>query len=128
MKNILDIALGVVSLVRHHLTMGAIMDRRNSVAFDNSFLLRLQPGPSSCIIEPMSTCKHEILTLVPPPSARLRCRHCHLTISEQEIGDGCCPECLEAGKIKRRDFEKLESPKSSTVRYRCETCGMIITV
>ena len=76
----------------------------------------------------MSTCRHEILTLVPPPGARLRCRHCHLTITEHELGDGCCPECLEADKIKRRDFEKLDSPESISVRYRCETCGMVVTV
>ena len=76
----------------------------------------------------MSTCRHEILTLVPAPGARLRCRHCHLTISEQELGDGCCPECLETFKIKRGDFDKLGAADNSAVCYRCETCGMIVSV
>jgi hypothetical protein len=94
----------------------------------NAALLHLHPGPSSCIIDPMSACRHEILTLVAAPSVRLRCRQCHLTITEQELGDGCCPECLETFKIRRRDFEKLTGAESTSVRYRCETCGMLITV
>lgn len=75
----------------------------------------------------MSACRHEILTLVPPPAARLRCRHCHLTISERELGDGCCPECLETFQHRRRDFETLDAPEGAAVRYRCEACGLIIT-
>ena len=76
----------------------------------------------------MSTCRHEMLTLVPAPAARLRCRHCHLTITEQELGADCCPECLEQFKIRRRDFEAIASGGGEPVRYRCETCGMIIDV
>jgi hypothetical protein len=76
----------------------------------------------------MSTCRHEILTLVPAPAARLRCRHCHLTIAESELGAGCCPECLDAHKVRRRDFEKISDAQSPAARYRCESCGMIIKV
>ena len=48
----------------------------------------------------MPACSHEVLTLMPPPGARLRCRHCHLTITAQELGSGCCPECLEVYKVQ----------------------------
>jgi hypothetical protein len=49
-----------------------------------------------------------------------------LTISEDELGSECCPECLEAHKIRRRDFEKLEQEDSGKTRYCCDKCGMII--
>jgi hypothetical protein len=74
----------------------------------------------------MSTCTHEVLTLVAVKGNKLRCRHCHLTISEDELGSECCPECLEAHKIRRRDFEKLEQDDSGKTRYCCAKCGMII--
>jgi len=54
----------------------------------------------------MEDCKHEILRLLPVKNNRLRCRHCHLSITEEELGNDCCPECLSAYKIRRRDFEK----------------------
>ncbi|MBN2105810.1 MAG: hypothetical protein JW832_00180 [Deltaproteobacteria bacterium] len=76
----------------------------------------------------MSTCNHEILTLVPPPGAKLRCRHCHLTISEAELGDGCCPECFETSKERRRDFEKVIPAEAPAARYCCESCGMVVMV
>jgi hypothetical protein len=74
----------------------------------------------------MSTCKHEVLTLVPVKSNKLRCRYCHLTITEEELGSGCCPECLEVHKLRRRDFEKIIAADSETIRYCCERCGMLI--
>jgi Zn finger protein HypA/HybF involved in hydrogenase expression len=74
----------------------------------------------------MPSCKHEVLTLVPMKSNRLRCRHCHLTISEDELGNGDCPECLEVHKIKRRDFEHMNEPESSATRYYCERCGAVV--
>jgi hypothetical protein len=49
-----------------------------------------------------------------------------LTISEDELGSGCCPECLEVHKIRRRDFEKLNQPDSGKTRYCCDKCGMVI--
>ncbi|MCP4714163.1 MAG: hypothetical protein GY868_03520 [Deltaproteobacteria bacterium] len=72
------------------------------------------------------SCKHEILRLVPPTPGKLRCRHCHLVISEQEIGDGYCPECLEVSKIRRKDFDQIEAENAGTVRYCCEGCGMVV--
>ena len=74
----------------------------------------------------MHSCKHDVLTLAPAKSNRLRCKHCHLTISEDELGSGDCPECLEAHKIKRRDFEPINEPEDSTTRYYCEHCGAAI--
>jgi hypothetical protein len=59
-------------------------------------------------------------------SNRLRCRHCHLTISEDELGRGDCPECLEVHKIGRRDFEKISGEDKETIRYCCENCGTVI--
>ena len=74
----------------------------------------------------MESCKHEILSLIPAPGARLRCRHCHLTITEEELGSGCCPECLEAHKVRRRDFETIPPQDSPATRYCCERCGMVV--
>ena len=74
----------------------------------------------------MRSCKHEVLTLVPTTGNKLRCRHCHLTITEDELGSGCCPECLEVHKVRRKDFEKLIPNDSGTLRYCCEQCGMVI--
>jgi hypothetical protein len=74
----------------------------------------------------MEDCKHEILRLLPVKNNRLRCRHCHLSITEEELGNDCCPECLSAYKIRRRDFEKIKSADNGTIRYCCEECGMVI--
>ena len=73
----------------------------------------------------MSSCKHEVLTLVPIKNNKLRCRHCHLIISEDELGHDCCPECLEVHKVKRRDFERIVE-NDNTIRYCCEQCGAVI--
>ena len=76
----------------------------------------------------MSGCSHAVLTLMPPAGARLRCRHCHLTITAQELGSGCCPECLEALNVQRRDFEDVPDADADRTRYRCEACGMVLDV
>ncbi len=74
----------------------------------------------------MSFCKHEVLRLVTVKRNKLQCRHCHLIISEDELGAGCCPECLEVHKLRRRDFEKIIDAESGAVRYCCEHCGAVI--
>ncbi len=74
----------------------------------------------------MNSCKHEVLTLVPIKQSRLRCKHCHLTITEDELGSGDCPECLEVHDIKRRDFETINTGDTTTTRYCCEQCGTVI--
>jgi hypothetical protein len=74
----------------------------------------------------MKTCKHEILRLVPQKKNRLRCRHCHLTITEDELGTGVCPECFEVHKVQRRDFEEVPAEDSGANQYCCEGCGMVI--
>lgn len=59
---------------------------------------------------------------------KLRCRHCHLTIDEKELGGGFCPECREAYGLKRRDFDVVEAEDDGTTHYRCEECGVLIQV
>ncbi len=74
----------------------------------------------------MSTCKHRELVLLSETNNKVRCRHCHLTISEDELGDGYCPECYEVDDMKRYDFENLIPKSKEMVRYRCEECGAMI--
>lgn len=74
----------------------------------------------------MDRCPHVRLTLLRPSTeTRLRCRHCHLTISEAELGGAPCPECLEAHGRRRRDFERIEVTLNETTRMRCEDCGLV---
>ncbi|HEU4340931.1 MAG TPA: hypothetical protein VFU31_05110 [Candidatus Binatia bacterium] len=74
----------------------------------------------------MSSCNHTRLELLPDRKKKLRCRHCHLVIEGEELGDGCCPECLDRSGKKRYDFEEMETSDERTVRYRCEECGAIV--
>src|SRR5262245_44040480 len=75
----------------------------------------------------MTTCKHSTLELLPERKTTLRCRRCHLTISEDELGDGFCPECFDATGAKNYDFETVTNAAANVARYRCENCGAIIT-
>lgn len=72
------------------------------------------------------SCDHRQLELLPSEKPRLRCRHCHLTIAEEEIGDGHCPECFETEGVRRYDFDEVASGDDHPARYRCEACGVII--
>jgi Zn finger protein HypA/HybF involved in hydrogenase expression len=74
----------------------------------------------------MESCKHEVLTLLTIKGNKLRCRHCHLTITEEELAGSGCPECLAVHKVRRNDFEKITAADSGTTRYCCESCGMVI--
>ena len=71
-------------------------------------------------------CRHRELVLLPPSGKKLRCRHCHLTIGQEELANGHCPECYEAYGLKRRDFEQLKSDGDGQIRYCCEKCGAVI--
>jgi hypothetical protein len=73
----------------------------------------------------MTSCEHQELSLIPSPGKKLRCRHCQLTIDEEELAGGPCPECLEAFGVRRRDFEPVPDAVGHT-RYRCENCGAVI--
>lgn len=75
----------------------------------------------------MTSCRHLQLLLLPPEGNRLRCRHCHLTISAEELQGGYCPECHAASGRKNYDFEEIP-PANPRTRYRCEQCGVIIEV
>jgi hypothetical protein len=66
------------------------------------------------------------LRLVTDTNRKVRCRYCHLVITEGELGGNCCPECLAVHKVSRRDFEKIVFAESGNVRYCCEGCGAII--
>jgi hypothetical protein len=72
----------------------------------------------------MTSCPHSALELLPARKRTLRCRHCHLTIDGAEVGEGCCPECLERTGERRYEFEELETSRAAA--YRCEECGAII--
>ncbi len=74
----------------------------------------------------MTSCNHSALELLPERRKRLRCRYCHLTIAEEEIGDGFCPECFANSGSKRYDFEELVATGDGIARYRCEQCGAIV--
>ena len=77
---------------------------------------------------PMSACPHRQLVLVRETHARLRCRHCHLTITAGDLAGRYCPECFETTHTKRYDFDEVQLADSSRVAYRCEACGSLITV
>ncbi|MGB7951892.1 MAG: hypothetical protein WCH75_29755 [Candidatus Binatia bacterium] len=73
----------------------------------------------------MDPCPHASLELLPERKTTLRCRHCHLTLNGEELGDGFCPECFDATGSKRYEFEQIATTEGSA-RYRCEDCGVII--
>ena len=74
----------------------------------------------------VTSCNHNRLDLLPEKKSRMQCRHCHLTIKADELGQGYCPECFEIHGKKRYDFEEIEAVKTGIARYRCEECGVII--
>ncbi len=71
----------------------------------------------------MSACTHRQLVLVRETSARLRCRHCHLTIKAADLPGRYCPECFETTHTKQYDFEEVVPVDSGRVYYCCEACG-----
>ena len=74
----------------------------------------------------MSSCPHNNLLLLPQAPRKRRCRHCHLTIRADELGDSFCPECFEKDGERRYDFEEIAKPETHKAQYRCEDCGAII--
>ncbi len=76
----------------------------------------------------MDTCRHQKLVLIKQDKNKLRCTHCHLTINEDELETDYCPECWDAERVKRRDFEKVDQKESETDIYRCEECGAEIRI
>ena len=74
----------------------------------------------------MSDCRHQRLVLLEADGTKLRCRHCHLTIEEDELSQGSCPECLHVNGIRRSDFDRVEPEGKGETRYRCEDCGTIV--
>ncbi len=74
----------------------------------------------------MTSCDHSTLILLPDKENMLRCRHCHLKIKPDELGESYCPECFEVDGSKRYDFEEIAAAAAEIDRYRCEDCGAII--
>lgn len=73
-----------------------------------------------------TNCTHEKLVLLPAKKNRLCCRHCHLTIKEDELEQDYCPECYESKGRKLYDFEEVRSHEKEIVTYRCEECNLMI--
>jgi len=74
-----------------------------------------------------STCTHQTISLIKADTQeRLRCRHCHLVITSDELGNSYCPECFETTGKKNNSFEPVAPIASEKVRYRCDSCGIII--
>ncbi|MFP3870563.1 MAG: hypothetical protein ACLFVT_06765 [Syntrophobacteria bacterium] len=74
----------------------------------------------------MVECEHRRLVMIQERKVKFRCRHCHLVLAGDELGQGYCPECYEVHHVKRYDFDRLEPEESGKIRYRCEDCGAII--
>jgi Zn finger protein HypA/HybF involved in hydrogenase expression len=74
----------------------------------------------------MNACPHRELVLVREMHARLRCRHCHLTLTAAELSGGYCPECFATTHRKRYDFDEVKRADPERVSYRCEACGRLI--
>ena len=76
----------------------------------------------------MTSCSHTALELLLVRKRTMRCRHCHLTIDSEELGNSCCPECLERSGKRRYEFEELEMINDGAATYRCEECGAIVKI
>ena len=76
----------------------------------------------------MPPCKHQKMVLLSPQNKKLRCRHCHLTIDEEELKNDYCPECYDVDGMKRCDFDNLRPADEGKTRYSCEECGAIAGV
>jgi hypothetical protein len=76
----------------------------------------------------MSACPHRHLVLVRETHTRLRCRHCHLTITAVDLAGRYCPEYFETTHTKRYDFDEVQLVDSGRIAYRCEAYGSLITV
>jgi predicted RNA-binding Zn-ribbon protein involved in translation (DUF1610 family) len=74
----------------------------------------------------MDQCPHDVLVLVSEKTKRVRCIHCHLTLSPEELGQGYCPECAAERGVRHREFEEVEEPLDKTVRFQCERCSLLI--
>ncbi len=59
-------------------------------------------------------------------SEKLRCEVCHLTLTEEELNGGYCPECYETTGRKNKEFSKVTLNQENFSQYRCEDCGTTI--
>jgi phage FluMu protein Com len=74
----------------------------------------------------MSECHHTSLELLPVRKRTLRCRHCHLTLDSEELGDSYCPECFDRSGKRRYEFDEVETVDADIATYRCEECGAVV--
>ena len=52
---------------------------------------------------------HRRFEVLPARKRTLRCRHCHLTLDGEELGDGYCPECYDRSGERRYEFDDAGS-------------------
>ena len=81
-------------------------------------------GPT--VLSRMTSCYHTTLELLRPRKRTLRCRQCHLTLGDDELPDGYCPECFERSGERNYQFDEIEGEGDGAVTYRCEECGVIV--
>ena len=74
----------------------------------------------------MTDCPHTEIVLLPEAVKKRRCRHCHLTLSAEELADGHCPECFDMSGVRRYDFDDVVQDDAGIPRYRCEACGAML--
>ena len=74
----------------------------------------------------MTACNHSNLIQLPEEKNRLRCRHCHLTIKADELGESYCPECFEEHGKKRYNFVEIAATDARKPQFKCEECGIMI--
>ncbi len=74
----------------------------------------------------MTACNHSKLIQLLEEKNRLRCRHCHLTIKADELGENYCPECFEVHGKKRYNFEEIAAADAIKPQFKCEECGIMI--
>ena len=78
------------------------------------------------IVGSLVDCRHPVLRALAPPSPRLRCEICHLTITEEELAGAPCPECYESRGERNYAFEELPNEPPHPTRYLCEACGIVV--
>lgn len=74
----------------------------------------------------MNECPHLHLVVRNHRPVRLRCRFCHLTLKEDELLNGYCPECFETSGKKRDAFDEILLSEAGDSAYRCEDCGVVL--
>ena len=84
------------------------------------------PGVVERCAPTVMSCPHKTILVIKDNAEKLRCTRCHLTLDAVDLGDACCPECLDVSGRRRYDFEKVSRPEVVAPRYRCDDCGLML--